>query len=85
MPEFMTQFPAFPARPGKYPSEDEPYVRRLGIALMDHWYELPAELRDQIEADALKVWDREYHVHQLAQKLEAFIKRRARRNAPVSS
>ena len=59
----------------KYPSEDEPYVRRLGSALLAHWSELPAELRATILGEATQVWDREYNIPQLAQKLETFVKR----------
>lgn len=60
----------------KYPSEDEPYVRRLGSALLLHWAELPEELRAKIMADACTVWDREFHIPQIAKKLENFIRRR---------
>ncbi len=60
----------------KYPSEDEPYVRRLGSALLVHWAEVPEELRAKILAEATTVWDREFHIPQIAKKLETFIKRR---------
>lgn len=59
----------------KYPSEDETFVRRLGSAVLTQWSALPAELREKILADAVNVWDREYNIPQLAQKLEAFVKR----------
>lgn len=59
----------------KYPSEDEVYVRRLGAALMVHWAELPEELRLKLLDEAATVWDREFHIPQLAKKLEAFVKR----------
>ena len=59
----------------KYPSEDEPYVRRLGAALLVHWAELPDELRQKLLADAVTVWDREFHIPQLAKKLDIFLKR----------
>jgi hypothetical protein len=60
----------------KYPSEDEPYVRRLGSALLLHWAEIPEELRATILAEAAVVWDREFHIPQIGKKLETFIKRR---------
>jgi hypothetical protein len=59
----------------KYPSEDETFVRRLGSAVLANWSALPEELRAKIMADAGQVWDREYNVPQLAQKLDAFVKR----------
>jgi len=59
----------------KYPSEDEPYVRRLGSALLVHWAELPEELRVKILAEAATVWDREFHIPQIARKLDTFVKR----------
>jgi len=59
----------------KYPSEDEPFVRRLGSAVLTHWGALPDDLRAQILAEAVTVWDREYNIPQLAQKLELFVKR----------
>lgn len=59
----------------KYPSEDEPYIRRLGSATLVHWSEIPAELREKILAEAGTVWDREYHIPQIARKLEAFVRR----------
>jgi hypothetical protein len=60
----------------KYPSEDEPYVRRLGSALLVHWAEVPEELRAKILAEAATIWDREFHIPQIAKKLDNFIKRR---------
>jgi hypothetical protein len=62
----------------KYPSEDEPYVRRLGCSLLVHWSEIPAETREKILAEASLVWDREYHIPQLPRKLETFVKRYGR-------
>ena len=59
----------------KYPSEDETFVRRLGSAALAHWSELPAELREKILGESGAVWDREYNIPQLAQKLETFVKR----------
>ena len=59
----------------KYPSEDEAFVRRLGSAMLAHWSELPEEVRAKILAEAITVWDREYNIPQLAQKLELFVKR----------
>ena len=59
----------------KYPAEDEPFVRRLGSALLAHWNELPADVREKVLAEAVNVWDREYNIPQLEQKLESFIKR----------
>jgi hypothetical protein len=59
----------------KYPSEDEPYIRRLGAALLAHWAEIPEDVRVKILAEAATVWDREYHIPQIAKKLEAFIRR----------
>ncbi len=70
----------------KYPSEDEPYIRRLGSALLLHWTEIPEELRVKILTEAAGVWDREYNIPQIARKLEAFIKRHQTRkvNTPTS-
>ncbi|MDE2183518.1 MAG: hypothetical protein KGJ78_10910 [Alphaproteobacteria bacterium] len=59
----------------KYPSEDEPFVRRLGAAALVHWADIPQEVRDRILAEAGQVWDREYHIPQIARKLEVFVKR----------
>jgi len=59
----------------KYPSEDEPYIRRLGSAALVHWAEIPDEVRTKIMAEAATVWDREFHIPQLGRKLEAFVKR----------
>ncbi|HET7334331.1 MAG TPA: hypothetical protein VFI93_04375 [Rhizomicrobium sp.] len=72
-----TKNPAkFPERKTfKYPSEDETFVRRLGSAVLSNWASLPEDIRQKILADAAKVWDREYNVPQLAQKLENFVKR----------
>jgi hypothetical protein len=59
----------------KYPSEDETFVRRLGSAVLAHWSALPDDVRAKILTEAITVWDREYNIPQLAQKLEAFVKR----------
>jgi hypothetical protein len=59
----------------KYPSEDEPFIRRLGSALLLHWNELPEELRVKLFAEACTTWDREFHIPQIARKLETFLKR----------
>lgn len=59
----------------KYPSEDEAYIRRFGSSVLLHWAELPEELRMKIMNDATQVWDREFHIPQIARKLEAFVKR----------
>lgn len=60
----------------KYPSEDEPFIRRFGAALLLHWAELPEDLRAKILAEAAVVWDREFHIPQIGKKLELFLKRR---------
>jgi len=60
----------------KYPSEDEPYVRRFGAALLMHWAEVPEELRAKILTEAATIWDREFHIPQIAKKLDSFIRRR---------
>ncbi len=65
----------------KYPSEEECLVRRLGSAVLSVWPALPTEIREKILAEAATVWDREYSVAQLPQKLEAFIKRHPSRLA----
>jgi hypothetical protein len=63
---------SFPSRKQfKYPGEDETYVRRIGSALLSAW---PA-LQQKILAEANVVWDREYNVSNLPQKLENFVKR----------
>ena len=80
MAEQVQPPPKTPAKPPerksfKYPSEDETFVRRLGSAVLAHWSELPDDLRAKILAEAAQVWDREYNIPQLAQKLETFVKR----------
>lgn len=70
MPSAKQEKPVF-----KYPSEDEPYVRRFGAALLLHWAEIPEELRAKLLAEAATVWDREFHIPQIAKKLEIFLKR----------
>ncbi len=63
----------------KYPSEAECLVRRLGSAVLSVWPSLPQDIREKILAEAATVWDREYNVAQLPQKLDTFIKRHAAR------
>jgi hypothetical protein len=60
----------------KYPSEDECLVRRLGAGVIAAWPTLPPEAQDAILAQAKMVWDREYTVSKLPDKLSAIIKRR---------
>lgn len=64
-----------PKKMFKYPSEEETYVRRLGSAVLGVWPMLEPEIQQKILAEANLVWDREYNVGKLPQKLEAFIKR----------
>jgi hypothetical protein len=59
----------------KYPSEDETFVRRLGSAVLGLWPMLEPEMQQRILAEANLVWDREYNVGKLPQKLDAFVKR----------
>jgi hypothetical protein len=66
----------------KYPSEDEPYIRRLGSALLVHWSAIPEEVRAKILSEAATVWDREFHIPQIARKLDAFVKRHLVRHTP---
>ena len=70
-----------PRRQFKYPAEDECLVRRLGSAVLSVWSELPPEAQQAILAEANIVWDREFRVEKLPQKLEAFIKRHPSRLA----
>ncbi len=65
----------------KYPSEEECYVRRLGSAVMSVWAGLPDEIKQKILSEAAIVWDREYNIAQLPQKLETFVKRHPQRLA----
>lgn len=65
----------------KYPSEDEPFIRRLGSALLIHWAELPEELRAKILSEAATVWDREYHIPQITKKLDIFVRRHLTRKS----
>ena len=65
----------------KYPSEEECYVRRLGSAVMSMWPSLPDEIKAKILAEAAIVWDREYNIAQLPQKLDTFVKRHPQRLA----
>jgi hypothetical protein len=69
----------------KYPSEDEPFIRRLGSAVLLHWSEVPEELRAKILTEAASVWDREYNIPQIARKLEAFIRRHQSRKVDEAS
>jgi len=64
-----------PKKMFKYPSEDETFVRRLGSAVLGVWPMLEPEIQQKILAEANLVWDREYNVGKLPQKLEAFVKR----------
>lgn len=59
----------------KYPSEEETFVRRLGSAVLASWSALPPDIRERVMSEALKAWDREYHIPGLEKKLESFIKR----------
>jgi hypothetical protein len=59
----------------KYPAEDECLVRRLGSAVVVLWDTLLPEQREKIQAEAALVWDREFGVAQLPQKLAALIKK----------
>jgi hypothetical protein len=61
----------------KYPAEDECLVRRLGSAVIAAWPALPEDVRSKLLIEARNAWDREFHVSHLADKLEAFVKRRA--------
>ena len=63
----------------KYPSEDEVFVRRLGSGVLSCWSVLPEDIREKILAEAATVWDREYNIPQLPQKLETFVKRHPQR------
>jgi hypothetical protein len=60
----------------KYPAEEECLVRRLGSAVIAVWPKLPREVQEQIFAEAKIVWDREFHVSHLPDKLTAIIRRR---------
>ena len=59
----------------KYPSEDECLVRRLGAVAIMVWAGLPPEAQQKILAEAKLVWDREFHVSHLPDKLESILKR----------
>ena len=60
----------------KYPAEDECLVRRLGSAVIAAWPGLPEEVREKLMSEARTVWDREFHVSHLPDKLNAIVKRR---------
>jgi hypothetical protein len=62
----------------KYPAEEECLVRRLGSGVIAAWNQVPQETRDLILKEACVVWDREFQVKRLPEKLEAIIKRGAR-------
>jgi hypothetical protein len=65
----------------KYPSEDECLVRRLGSGVLSVWASLAPDVQQKILSEANQVWDREYNVTKLPQKLEAFVKRHPSRVA----
>jgi hypothetical protein len=62
----------------KYPAEEECLVRRLGSGVIAAWNHLPEESRDLILKEARVVWDREFHVSRLPDRLDAIIRRGAR-------
>ncbi len=59
----------------KYPAEEECLVRRLGAAVIASWPALPEEVRDRLMKEAKNVWDREYNVPRLPDRLEAILRR----------
>jgi len=59
----------------KYPAEDECLVRRLGSGVIAAWPNLPPEAQQMIFEAAKTVWDREYQVSKLPDKLSAIIRR----------
>ena len=59
----------------KYPSEEECLVRRLGSAVILSWSKLPSEAQEKIFAEAKIVWDREYQVPRLGERLAAIVRR----------
>jgi hypothetical protein len=59
----------------KYPAEDECLVRRLGSAVIMSWASLPREVQDKILTEARTVWDREFHVARLPDRLNAIVRR----------
>ena len=60
----------------KYPAEDECLVRRLGAGVIAAWPNLPRDVQDIIFEQAKIVWDREFHVSKLPEKMSAIIRRR---------
>jgi hypothetical protein len=62
----------------KYPAEEECLVRRLGSAVIASWPVLPEAVREKLLAEARIAWDREFHVANLVEKLEAIARRRTR-------
>ena len=62
----------------KYPAEEECLVRRLGSAVIASWPVLPEAVREKLLAEARLAWDREFHVANLVEKLEAIVRRRTR-------
>ena len=62
----------------KYPAEEECLVRRLGAGVIAAWNHLPDEARQRILQEAAQVWDREFHVSRLPDRLEGIIKRGAK-------
>ena len=62
----------------KYPAEEECLIRRLGSGVIAAWKQLPEESRDLILKQAGVVWDREYNISRLPDRLEAIIRRGAR-------
>lgn len=59
----------------KYPAEDECLVRRLGAGVIAAWPNLPPEAQQMIFDAAKTVWDREFQVSKLPDKLSAIIRR----------
>jgi hypothetical protein len=62
----------------KYPAEEECLVRRLGAAVIASWAVLPDAVREKLLAEARIAWDREFHVANLSDRLEAIARRRTR-------
>lgn len=62
----------------KYPAEEECLVRRLGSAVIAAWPVLPEAVREKLLAEAENAWDREFHVANLGDRLEAIARRRTR-------
>ena len=62
----------------KYPAEEECLVRRLGAGVIAAWNGLPDEARERILKEAAIVWDREYNISRLPDRLENIIRRGAK-------